>query len=128
MLECGYAGADAVDVAVDSMSGMTSQPSMGAVVASLVGHELDTGMDLSVTSQYSAFWEQTRTLYAPFECAVTMKSGNADVYQNEIPGGQYTNLQFQVSYVIHCTLCVSYGRFTYKEKQVVCKMFPVLLR
>lgn len=96
MLECAYAGADAVDVAVDSMSGMTSQPSMGAVVASLMGHELDTGMNLSDISQYSAFWEQTRTLYAPFECAVTMKSGNADVYQNEIPGGQYTNLQFQV--------------------------------
>ncbi|XP_042236894.1 pyruvate carboxylase, mitochondrial-like isoform X2 [Homarus americanus] len=95
MLECAYAGADAVDVAVDSMSGMTSQPSMGAVVASLMGHELDTGMDLDKISKYSAFWEQTRTLYAPFECAVTMKSGNADVYQNEIPGGQYTNLQFQ---------------------------------
>lgn len=46
-------------------------------------------------TQYSAFWEQTRTLYAPFECTVTMKSGNADVYENEIPGGQYTNLQFQ---------------------------------
>lgn len=97
MLECAYAGADAVDVAVDSMSGMTSQPSMGAVVASLIGHDLDTGMNLETISKYSAFWEQTRTLYAPFECAVTMKSGNADVYQNEIPGGQYTNLQFQVS-------------------------------
>ncbi|PIK38442.1 carboxylase:pyruvate/acetyl-coa/propionyl-coa [Apostichopus japonicus] len=24
-----------------------------------------------------------------------MKSGNADIYRNEIPGGQYTNLQFQ---------------------------------
>ncbi|XP_071525858.1 pyruvate carboxylase, mitochondrial isoform X2 [Panulirus ornatus] len=95
MLECAYAGADAVDVAVDSMSGMTSQPSMGAVVASLMGHDLDTGLDLDRISKYSAFWEQTRTLYAPFECAVTMKSGNADVYQNEIPGGQYTNLQFQ---------------------------------
>ncbi|GLH13490.1 CAD protein [Gryllus bimaculatus] len=46
-------------------------------------------------SEYSAYWEQARTLYAPFECATTMKSGNADVYLNEIPGGQYTNLQFQ---------------------------------
>lgn len=46
-------------------------------------------------SEYSAYWEQTRTLYAPFECTTTMKSGNADVYNNEIPGGQYTNLQFQ---------------------------------
>lgn len=46
-------------------------------------------------SQYSAYWEQTRNLYGPFECTKTMRSGNADVYKHEIPGGQYTNLQFQ---------------------------------
>lgn len=95
MLACAEAGADIVDVAVDSMSGMTSQPSMGAIVASLKGSNLDTGFDLKDVSEYSAYWEQTRTLYGPFECATTMKSGNADVYMNEIPGGQYTNLQFQ---------------------------------
>lgn len=53
------------------------------------------GLNLNSVSEYSAYWEQTRTLYAPFECTTTMKSGNADVYLNEIPGGQYTNLQFQ---------------------------------
>ncbi|PSN56239.1 Pyruvate carboxylase [Blattella germanica] len=95
MLACAESGADVVDVAVDSMSGMTSQPSMGAVVASLQGTKLDTGLNLNNVSEYSAYWEQTRTLYAPFECTTTMKSGNADVYLNEIPGGQYTNLQFQ---------------------------------
>ncbi|KAK7604491.1 hypothetical protein V9T40_005677 [Parthenolecanium corni] len=95
MLACAEAGADVVDVAVDSMSGLTSQPSMGAIVAALQGSELDTNIDLKTVSSYSAFWEQTRTLYAPFECTTTMKSGNADVYLNEIPGGQYTNLQFQ---------------------------------
>lgn len=95
MLACAQAGADVVDVAVDSMSGMTSQPSMGAVVASLQGTPLETGLDLKDVSAYSAYWEQTRQMYAPFECTTTMKSGNADVYLNEIPGGQYTNLQFQ---------------------------------
>ncbi|XP_076273301.1 pyruvate carboxylase isoform X1 [Rhynchophorus ferrugineus] len=95
MLACAEAGADVVDVAVDAMSGLTSQPSMGAVVASLQGTPLDTKLDLARISEYSAYWEQTRTLYAPFECTVTMKNGNADVYTNEIPGGQYTNLQFQ---------------------------------
>lgn len=95
MLACAEAGADVVDVAVDSMSGLTSQPSMGAIVASLQGTDLDTKFDLAKVSEYSAYWEQTRTLYAPFECTTTMKSGNADVYINEIPGGQYTNLQFQ---------------------------------
>lgn len=43
MIACAEAGADVVDVAVDSMSGMTSQPSMGAVVASLQGSDIDTG-------------------------------------------------------------------------------------
>ncbi|XP_015171576.1 PREDICTED: pyruvate carboxylase, mitochondrial isoform X2 [Polistes dominula] len=95
MLACVESGADVIDVAVDSMSGMTSQPSMGAIVAALQGTPNDTNLDLSDVSEYSAYWEQTRTLYAPFECTTTMKSGNADVYLNEIPGGQYTNLQFQ---------------------------------
>jgi len=95
MIACAEAGADAVDVAVDSMSGMTSQPSMGALVASLQGSPLDTGISLDDVSAYSAYWEQARQLYGPFECCVTMKSGNADVYKHEIPGGQYTNMQFQ---------------------------------
>lgn len=121
MLACAEAGADVVDVAVDSMSGLTSQPSMGAIVASLQvsnfiftwqfsvsspifkGTQNDTGIKLDTVSEYSAFWEQTRTLYAPFECTTTMKSGNADVYGNEIPGGQYTNLQFQAYSLGRCS-------------------------
>merc|ERR550534_1638343 len=95
MLNCAKAGADVVDLAVDSMSGMTSQPSMGAFVASLQGSDLDTGFQLEKISAYSGFWEQTRNFYGPFECTKTMRSGNADVYLHEIPGGQYTNLQFQ---------------------------------
>ncbi|CAH1790728.1 unnamed protein product [Owenia fusiformis] len=95
MLACAEAGADIVDCAVDSMSGMTSQPSMGAIVASLEKTALDTGIPLKEVFKYSDYWEQTRQLYGPFECTTTMKSGNADIYENEIPGGQYTNLQFQ---------------------------------
>jgi len=95
MINCAHAGADVVDLAVDSMSGMTSQPSMGAFVAAMQGSDLDTGFDLENISKYSSFWEQTRNFYGPFECTKTMRSGNADVYLHEIPGGQYTNLQFQ---------------------------------
>eukprot|EP01135_Chromosphaera_perkinsii_P004301 Nk52_evm13s276 gene=Nk52_evmTU13s276 len=95
MLAAGQAGADAVDVAVDSMSGMTSQPSMGAVVAALEGTDRDTGVELSSVSAMSTYWEQVRGQYAPFECTQTMKSGSSDVYEHEIPGGQYTNLHFQ---------------------------------
>lgn len=53
------------------------------------------GISLEDVFDYSSYWEQARLLYAPFECTTTMKSGYSDVYENEIPGGQYTNLQFQ---------------------------------
>uniref|UniRef100_A0A672MDW0 pyruvate carboxylase n=1 Tax=Sinocyclocheilus grahami TaxID=75366 RepID=A0A672MDW0_SINGR len=95
MLACAQAGADIVDVAVDSMAGMTSQPSMGAIVACTKGTKLDTGVSLDRVFDYSEYWEVARGLYTPFDCTATMKSGNADVYENEIPGGQYTNLHFQ---------------------------------
>ncbi|XP_066438591.1 pyruvate carboxylase, mitochondrial isoform X1 [Eleutherodactylus coqui] len=95
MLACAAAGADIVDVAVDSMSGMTSQPSMGALVACAKGTDLDTEIQLEKVFDYSEYWEVARGLYAAFDCTATMKSGNADVYENEIPGGQYTNLHFQ---------------------------------
>ena len=67
------AGVDIVDVAVDSMSGMTSQPSMGAIVAALANTENKTDLNLDAVSKYSSYWEQTRLLYAPFECTTTMK-------------------------------------------------------
>ncbi|XP_066466329.1 pyruvate carboxylase, mitochondrial isoform X2 [Tiliqua scincoides] len=95
MLACAAAGADIVDVAVDAMSGMTSQPSMGAMVACARGTEHDTGIQMEKVFDYSEYWEVARGLYAAFDCTATMKSGNADVYENEIPGGQYTNLHFQ---------------------------------
>lgn len=93
MIAAGRAGADAVDVAFDAMSGMTSQPSMGAVVESLRGTELDTGIDMQQLTAINQYWEECRGVYAPFESG--QKSGSSDVYLNEIPGGQYTNLMFQ---------------------------------
>eukprot|EP01127_Copromyxa_protea_P011950 TRINITY_DN3065_c0_g1_i1.p1 TRINITY_DN3065_c0_g1~~TRINITY_DN3065_c0_g1_i1.p1 ORF type:complete len:1185 (-),score=241.50 TRINITY_DN3065_c0_g1_i1:45-3599(-) len=90
MIACYRAGADVVDAALDSMSGMTSQPSLGALVASL-GDEVD--LDLKNSMILNDYWECVRGNYAPFESG--QKSGSADVYLNEIPGGQYTNLLFQ---------------------------------
>lgn len=58
-------------------------------------HMSSSGISLDKVFDYSEYWEVARGLYAPFDCTATMKSGNADVYENEIPGGQYTNLHFQ---------------------------------
>lgn len=66
------------------------------VFLSLSLHHISfSGISLEKVFDYSEYWEVTRGLYAPFDCTATMKSGNADVYENEIPGGQYTNLHFQ---------------------------------
>ena len=62
------------------------------------------GIALEKVFDYSEYWEVARGLYAPFDCTATMKSGNADVYENEIPGGQYTNLHFQVHSTAHVCL------------------------
>ena len=93
MLAAARAGADVVDAAIDSMSGLTSQPSLGAIVASCSGTELDTGISLQEISTLNDYWEECRGLYQPFESG--QKSGSADVYIHEMPGGQYTNLLYQ---------------------------------
>ena len=93
MLACAHAGADVVDCAVDSMSGLTSQPSMGALVGALQGTKLDTGLRMDQMTAINEYWEECRGIYAPFESG--QKSGSADVYLHEMPGGQYTNLLFQ---------------------------------
>lgn len=93
MLACAHAGADAVDGAMDALSGTTAQPSLGAIVAATQGTDLDTGLDLAQIQAVNEYWEECRGLYAPFESG--QKTGSSDVYQHEMPGGQYTNLLFQ---------------------------------
>lgn len=93
MLAAAEAGADIVDAAIDAMSGMTSQPSLGAIAANLRGTDLATGLDPVKLGPLNTYWEEVRSLYAPFESG--QLSGSSDVYLHEIPGGQYTNLLFQ---------------------------------
>eukprot|EP00985_Skeletonema_marinoi_P009415 scaffold4390_cov173-Skeletonema_marinoi.AAC.1 len=93
MIAAAEAGADVVDVAIDAMSGMTSQPSMGALVSMLAGTDADTGIDKSLVGGLNTYWENVRNVYLPFESG--QLSGSSDVYEHEIPGGQYTNLLFQ---------------------------------
>ncbi len=93
MLACAEADADVVDVALPAMAGLTSQPTMAAVVAALRGTQRDTSIDPEAIQTLNTYWEGARGYYAPFETGLT---GYApDLYEHEIPGGQYTNLRFQ---------------------------------
>ncbi|KAI5481431.1 pyruvate carboxylase [Pseudohyphozyma bogoriensis] len=93
MLACAAAGADVVDVAIDSMSGMTSQPCMGAVCSALEQVDLGTGISYENIQALNLYWANVRTLYSCFDA--NMKSSDSGVFEHEMPGGQYTNLMFQ---------------------------------
>ncbi|CAO1596573.1 pyruvate carboxylase, variant 2 [Xanthoria calcicola] len=94
-LACAQAGADAVDTASDAMSGCTSQPSVGALLASLEGTGLEPGLNSAHIRAIDTYWAQLRLLYSPFEAGLT--GPDPEVYEHEIPGGQLTNLIFQAS-------------------------------
>ncbi len=87
------AGCDAVDAAIDTMSGMTSQPCLGSIAEALRHTERDTLLDAEAIRQLSFYWEAVRFQYAAFES--DLKSGTSEVYLHEMPGGQFTNLREQ---------------------------------
>ncbi|MEQ8511633.1 MAG: pyruvate carboxylase [Algiphilus sp.] len=87
------AGVDAIDGAMDAMSGLTSQPNLGAIAAALRGGPRDPGVDTEAMRAISQYWEGARRYYAAFEPDI--RAGTADVYRHEMPGGQYTNLREQ---------------------------------
>ncbi len=87
------AGADVVDLAMDSLSGLTSQPNLGSIVQALRGSERDTGIDPAIIRTFSDYWEAVRHQYAAFES--DLRYGASEVYLHEMPGGQFTNLKEQ---------------------------------
>ncbi|QNP61771.1 pyruvate carboxylase [Streptomyces genisteinicus] len=87
------AGADAVDGAVASMAGTTSQPSLSAIVAATDHSDRPTGLDLQAVGDLEPYWEAVRRVYAPFEAGLASPTGR--VYHHEIPGGQLSNLRTQ---------------------------------
>ena len=95
ILRASDAGVDIVDLAIASMSGSTSQPNLNSVVAALQNTPRDTRLDLASLNEFSDYWEKVREIYAPFDTAP--KTGSAEVYLHEMPGGQYTNLKEQAA-------------------------------
>ena len=112
MIACAAAGADVVDVAIDcmlpnvenytmfssisfpAMSGLTSQPSMGAVCMALEQTNLGTGIRYEDIQALNLYWSQVRMLYTCFEANV--RASDSSVFDHEMPGGQYTNLMVRV--------------------------------
>ncbi|HTS65484.1 MAG TPA: pyruvate carboxylase [Candidatus Acidoferrales bacterium] len=93
ILKAADAGVHVADAAIASMSGQTSQPNLNSIVASLRHTKRDTGLDLDALNACADYWETVREFYTPFDTGP--KSGTAEVYLHEMPGGQYTNLKEQ---------------------------------
>ncbi len=88
-------GVHIVDGALASMAGLTSQPSLNALIAALREHRRDTGLTNKKLQPLVDYWDDVRDPYSPFECG--LKSSTTEVYFHEIPGGQYSNLRPQVA-------------------------------
>ncbi len=88
-------GVDIVDAALSSISGLTAQPNLNALAAALKGSEWDPRVNVEGLQKLAGYWETVRDYYAPFESG--LKSGTAEVYRHEIPGGQYSNYKPQVA-------------------------------
>ncbi|SHI74620.1 pyruvate carboxylase [Malonomonas rubra DSM 5091] len=94
LMMAAQAGCDVVDAALSSVSGLTAQPNMNALLAALEGTIWDPKVDMQGLQKLANYWETCRTYYAPFESE--LRSGTAQVYEHEIPGGQYSNYKPQV--------------------------------
>lgn len=86
-------GVDIADAAISSMSGTTSQPNLNSIVAALRFTRRDTGLSPEALQLSADYWESVREWYAPFDTG--LKTGTAEVYLHEMPGGQFTNLKEQ---------------------------------
>ena len=93
ILTAAAAGVDAVDCAMDALSGNTSQATLGTIVESLQFTPRDTGLDIRAIREISDYWEAVRAHYAAFESG--MQAPASEVYLHEMPGGQFTNLKAQ---------------------------------
>jgi pyruvate carboxylase len=95
ILQASEAGVDIADAAIAAFSGSTSQPNLNSLVAALQHTRRDAGLDLAALNEFSDYWEAVRDYYEPFDTAP--KTGSAEVYLHEMPGGQFTNLKEQAA-------------------------------
>ena len=95
VLAAAEAGVDAIDAAIDSFSGFTSQPNLGSIARALSDTDRDTGLDAVALRALSDYWKAVRVQYRAFES--DLRAGASEVYLHEMPGGQFTNLKEQAA-------------------------------
>ena len=93
ILNAAHEGLEIADGAFASMSGGTSQVNLNTLVESLRYSDRESSLQTDALTEISEYWKAARQFYAPFESESLVAGG--DLYQHEMPGGQYTNLYQQ---------------------------------
>lgn len=91
------ANVDIVDAAYSSFAGGTSQPSMNTLYYALSGTERQPDLDIDAMEEMSRYWATVRPYYKGVDKAEPFP--NTEVYQHEMPGGQFSNLRQQAKAV-----------------------------
>ena len=91
------AGVDIVDVAYSAFAGGTSQPSMSTLYYALSGKDRQPDLDVNAMEEMSRYWATVRPYYKGVDKAEAYP--NTEVYQHEMPGGQFSNLRQQAKAV-----------------------------
>jgi pyruvate carboxylase len=93
ILEASKAGVDAVDCAMDALSGNTSPGDAGHGCRGAALHRPGYRSRHRRDPRDLDYWEAVRAHYAAFESG--MQAPASEVYLHEMPGGQFTNLKAQ---------------------------------
>ncbi len=88
------AGIDMLDTSISSMSMTYGHSATESVVAILEGTERDTGLDLQLLEEISAYFREVRKKYAKFEGS--LKGVDSRILVAQVPGGMLTNMENQL--------------------------------
>ena len=93
ILAAAEAKLDVADTAMAPLSGGTSQVNLNTLNETLRFGKRETGLKAEPLDAIAEYWREVREFYVPFESDVLPATG--DLYDHEMPGGQYTNLFMQ---------------------------------
>ena len=94
ILKAIEAGVDRVDTAISSMSGTYGHSATETVVAAMKGTDRDTGLDLLLLEEISAYFRNVRKKYAKYEGA--LRGTDSRILVAQVPGGMLTNMENQL--------------------------------
>ena len=88
------AGIDMLDTAISSMSQTYGHSATETFVSILEGTERDTGLDMVLLDEISAYFREVRKKYAKFEGS--LKGVDSRILIAQVPGGMLTNMENQL--------------------------------